>query len=64
MILPQIIELKSTNCQELEEGKVMMPAIVNAAGNWPDQFLGDGVTALLLHHLMTFGSDFTSLKAL
>lgn len=64
MILPQIIELKSTNCQGLEEGKVMMQAIINTVGNWPDQFLGDEVTAPLLHYQMTFGSDSTSLKAL
>jgi hypothetical protein len=40
MILPRIIGLKSKNRQELEEGKVTMRAIVNTAGNRPDQFLG------------------------
>lgn len=64
MILPRIIELKSKNCQELEEGKVMMQAIVNTAGNRPDQFLGDGVTAPLRPYPTTFGGDFYALKAL
>jgi hypothetical protein len=40
MILPGIINLKSKNRRELEEGKVTMQAIVNTGGNRPDQFLG------------------------
>jgi hypothetical protein len=33
MILPRIIELKSKNRQELEEGTVKMQAIINTAGS-------------------------------
>jgi len=40
MILPRIIEMKSKNRQEPEEGKVTTRAIVNTARNRPDQFLG------------------------
>jgi hypothetical protein len=32
MILPRIIELKSKNHQELEDGKMTMQAVVNIAG--------------------------------
>jgi hypothetical protein len=49
MILPQIIELKSTNCQELKEGKVMMRTIVNAHQS-------QSVPAVLDHYKRTTGN--------